>query len=417
MKNNTLKLSEKEKNIIRLLASEIAEIASKDHQSEFARLWTLHNDLKITRPMVLVFPEGSWRELLPESELESESVFARNIERELRKIIYYDRFLRDENPIENNFDVPITVKNSGYGLYPVVTKSSQSDGAEHFEQVIRGIEDIEKMHLPEVQVDWEDSYKKLEFFQNLFGDILNVRLVGHYEWWCSPIDEYAKLRGLDQLYYDIIDAPELVHEYCKRYVEARIHTIKELERQNALTLRIRNEYVGSGGNSYTNDLPYIGYDGKHVRTIDLWGFATAQMFSEVSPEMHEEFAIQHEKKFLSLFGLNCYGCCEPLHNKLEIIIKHIPRLRRISISPWANIEKSAEILQNNYVFSWKPNPTILAGESFNPEFVKEQIKSFCERTKGCITEIIMKDTHTVRNEPQRIHEWVKITRQVCSDFT
>lgn len=410
-------ITPKEREILRRSAEKVAKFATEPKHAENAELWTRHNDLKTTTPMVLVFPEGSWRELLPDSVLECENDFARGIERGFRMQIYYAEHLPDDNPIENIFNVPIITNTTGHGLEEQQTKSNQNTGANHYETVIHSMDDIERMKKPEVTVDWEESKKRLDFFTDLFGDILDVRQSGCCRTWFAPIDEYAKLRGLDTIYYDMIDCPEMIHEFCKRLVDGCIHTAKELERQGVLTLNLRNNYAGSGGNCYTNDLPYAGFDGKHVRTLDFWGFATAQMFSEVSPQMHEEFALQHEKRFLELFGLNCYGCCEPLHNKLDIVIKHIPRLRRISISPWADIEKSAAILQDKYVYSWKPNPAILAGETFKPDAIRSEIRNFCEKTKGCATEIIMKDTHTVKNEPQRMWEWVKIAKEVAAEFS
>jgi len=163
-------------------------------------------------------------------------------------------------------------------------------------------------------------------------------------------------------------------------------------------------------------LPASDFDGMRVRPKDLWGFATAQIFSEVSPAMHEEFALQHEKKVLELFGLNCYGCCEPLHLKLDAIFRNVPRLRRISISPWADVKMSSEKIGQRCVFSWKPNPAIVAGEAWDPDRARYIIKEFCEITRNNIVEIILKDTHTCRNQPQRIWEWVRIAKEVAEDF-
>jgi hypothetical protein len=84
-------------------------------------------------------------------------------------------------------------------------------------------------------------------------------------------------------------------------------------------------------------LPQGDFDGTHVRAIDQWGHATTRIFSEVSPAMHDEFALTYEKRF----GLDSYGCCEPLDGKLNII-ETIPNLRRISMSPWVDPARSAE---------------------------------------------------------------------------
>ena len=406
-----------DRDILQKLAETVANIATDPIHAENAMLWKEHNDLKKTRPMVLVFPEGAWREMMPgDSVLKCSTTFSRGIEEDLRRRIYYSEHLKDDNPIENIYNVPICSETTGHGLEEKMTTSSQATGADHYETVIHNMDDIEKMRNPEVIIDWKESKLRLDFFNDLFGDILDVRQSGSCCFWLAPIDEYAKLRGLDTIYYDMIDCPELIHEFCRRLVDGHIYAAKEMERQGALTLNLRNNYAGSGGNCYTDDLPFVGFDGEHVRTEDFWGFATAQMFSEVSPEMHEEFALVHEKRFLELFGLNCYGCCEPLHNKLDLLIKHIPRLRRISISPWADIEKSAGILQDNYIYSWKQNPAILAGIEFNPEEIRCEIRNFCKKTQGCITEIIMKDTHTIKNEPERICEWVRIAKEVAAEF-
>jgi hypothetical protein len=146
--------------------------------------------------------------------------------------------------------------------------------------------------------------------------------------------------------------------------------------------------------------------------MDCWGFACAQEFSLVSPQMHYEFVLQYQIKMLEKYGLNCYACCEPVSDRFDIMLK-IPRLRRLSISPWADIRKSAEALGKNVIFSWKPNPADLAGESFDAGFVKSKIEECVHVARGCQLEIIMKDTHTVRSEPHRMSEWVLIAKEVA----
>jgi hypothetical protein len=58
-------------------ASYVAAIAAEPIHEERRRMWRNHNDLKPERPMVLVFPEGSWEELLPQSEMRIEETFWR----------------------------------------------------------------------------------------------------------------------------------------------------------------------------------------------------------------------------------------------------------------------------------------------------------------------------------------------------
>ena len=70
-----------------------------------------------------------------------------------------------------------------------------------------------------------------------------------------------------------------------------------------------------------------GFDPDKVRASDLWGCGTAQIFSAVSPAMHQEFDLASTLQWMKRFGLNYYGCCEPLDKKIEIL-RNIPNLRK-----------------------------------------------------------------------------------------
>jgi len=80
------------------------------------------------------------------------------------------------------------------------------------------------------------------------------------------------------------------------------------------------------------------------------------------------------------------------------------------------VAQSAEQLGDRYVFSWKPNPALLAAPAWNPREVRRVLTDFCERTRGCVTDIIMKDTHTCNGQPERLSEWVQIALDVAQQF-
>lgn len=404
-------------HVLRELARRVAALAALPEQAAKADLWARHNDLERTRPLVLVFPEGSWSELAADWVDACEHPLARRYERDLRTRLYCWEHLRDDNVIEAVMNCPIVVRNTGYGLQSARTPSDIDKGAYHIDPVLIDEADLDKIRIPEVTVDWEKTRQDEARLQEIFAGILDVRLTagwgGSIGW--APMDQFALLRGIDQLYLDLIERPEWVHAVMARLLAGKIAEIEALEAQGALRLNNRNHYNGSGGVGYTHQLPAADYTGGPVRSRDLWAMATAQIFSEVSPAMHEEFALTYERQFLERFGLANYGCCEPLHRKLDAVCQ-IRNLRRISISPWANIEQSAAFLQDRYVFSWKPNPAIIATTTWQPDRVRAELRSFCERTRGCITDIIMKDTHTCNGEPHRLHEWVRIALETAQEF-
>jgi hypothetical protein len=137
--------------------------------------------------------------------------------------------------------------------------------------------------------------------------------------------------------------------------------------------------------------------------------------AQVSPEQHAEFALPYEKRLLEPFGLTGYGCCEDLTDKLEDVFE-IPNLRRLSISPWGAFERCAETIQDRYIYSWKPTPVDLIGD-FNPEKVKEYLRHAVRVTKsqGCILELILKDTHTCEDQPEKFQAWTQIAREVIQE--
>lgn len=111
--------------------------------------------------------------------------------------------------------------------------------------------------------------------------------------------------------------------------------------------------------------------------MDIW---PAQMLGSVSPQMFEEYEVEYVKPLLEQFGLVYYGCCEPLHNRIDYIRK-IKNVRKISMSPWADIRAGAEHIHGDYVISRKPNPAYLAAASFDPELVRRELQETCRAAK------------------------------------
>lgn len=216
---------------------------------------------------------------------------------------------------------------------------------------------------------------------------------------------------MQEVLEDMLERPELVHKGIDRLVSAYISRLEQYEALNLLALN----NVGDGMTGYTDELPGPDYDPAHVRPHNQWAMGAAQIFSNCSPAMHDEFALQYELRWYRRFGLSYYGCCEPLHKKIGIV-QQIPNLRKISMSPWVDLEEGAEQIGNRYVFSRKPNPAILATDVLNLDNAREELLLALAATKryGCTLEIILKDISTVRYQPQRLWEWAKMADEVVA---
>jgi hypothetical protein len=145
----------------------------------------------------------------------------------------------------------------------------------------------------------------------------------------------------------------------------------------------------------------------------MWGCSNAQIFSEVSPEMHWEFALRHDFRWLERWGLSYYGCCEPLQGKMDLMRK-ISNLRKISVSPWNDYGRILPDMNGQYVASIKPNPAIFVDEVFSPELAKANIQEAVD-AGGDFShiELIMKDISTVRYRPQNLWLWAEIAMDVA----
>ena len=214
---------------------------------------------------------------------------------------------------------------------------------------------------------------------------------------------------------DLVMRPEMVHRAMDRLVNAYLCGLDQYEELNLLSLNNHNVRIGSGGLGYTDELPQPDFDPEHVRPIDLWGNATPQIFSDVSPEMHVEFALQYERRWLDRFGLTYYGCCEPLDRKVDIL-KSVPNLRKISMSPWVDVDAAVKNVGDQYVFSHKPNPAVFAEDIWNPEEARQQLVEVLDKAQDCVVEVIMKDISTVRYQPQRLWEWADIAVEVTAEY-
>ncbi|MCC8165339.1 MAG: hypothetical protein LIQ31_04115 [Planctomycetes bacterium] len=211
---------------------------------------------------------------------------------------------------------------------------------------------------------------------------------------------------------DFYDYPEYVHKVMKFMSDGWLAKIDFLEENGYLWANHEGTYVGSGGFGWTTELPQDGFDPNHVRAMDMWGFVESQETVGVSPDMFEEFIFQYQVPVMDRFGLNCYGCCEPLDGRWHVL-KNAPRLRRLSISAWADQEFMAEALGDKYVFSRKPSPTPLSFPKVNHDEVRADVRKTLEITRphNCRVEFIMKDNHTLGNNPQNAIDWCRIAKE------
>jgi hypothetical protein len=315
--------------------------------------------------------------------------------------------------IEPYFDVPYSFGDTGWG---VEINREHGEGEGSF-IVIPAIEDYEddlpKVHFPEIIIDKEESATVLELAQDVFGDILTVRRKTAWWWSLGCTRNFIDLRGLENFLCDLIIEPENLDKLMSLLCEGWLKRLDFLEANGYLALNNAGTYVGSGGFGFTKELPPQGYNPEKISTRDMWGFVESQETVSVSPQMYSEFILPYHKKIAERFALNCYGCCEGFNPRWEYI-KDIPRLRRVSVSPWADVETCRELLGKNYIASVKPSPSTLAVSNMDEDAVRAELAKIVKATGDCVTEIIMKDNHTLGGNPRNAARWVELAREAVA---
>ena len=403
--------------ILRELTDKYAAIAYENTRNQ---VWELHaalNDLHPVRPIVLI-SELPWHELNFDGSLtlQCEDPDFRAAEDYLRKTIFQHTYFPGDMIVKPYFPVGKVIHTTGIGVEvkEEIRLTDRANGvvAHRYENQFTCMDDLEKLHTPVITYDEETSLAVLAKISGAIADIIPVKLVGEstgYGLGHGAWDIISTLMGAGDLLYNLVDEPELMHALVGKLTDIFMDTARQYEELGLLNGD--SDYVHSSG-AASRELSDSITDHRHIRLSNVWGRGYAQILSTVSPEMHDEFEIQYARRSLAPFGLVYYGCCEPLDHKIDIV-KKIPHLRKISITPWADINVAAEAVGNEYVISAKPNPANLPYAASNPDLIRGELKALLAacRKNNTPCELLLKDISTAGYNLENLIVWNQIARE------
>ena len=386
---------EQDFEILRTLGQELAEAAADPINEERRRVNHLVDTKQKSRPSISIFQEP-WHELGANGELDLHCTdgFCRNLEQGLRRTLYKWRHYPGDMTVSATSVQPYCIRNTGFGINEDVdlarTDPNSDVVSRHFHIQIKDEGDISKMKAPVISHDeaaTEEGYQKR---CEIFDGILKVHKSGVGSFWFAPWDHLVRLTGVQEVLLDLAMRPDYVHKAMSYLVDCWLEMLRQYEEQDLLTAPAK-ELTVSGA---------------------------AQIFSEVSPEMHWEFALKHEARFYERFGRVHYGCCEPLHNKVDICAQYLPNMYQISMSPWVDFKKACENVGDRFVFGWRPNPAFLAHDHWDTDLVRRDMeeKLAMAADHGCVVAMYLKDISTVHGEPQRLDDWDKIAKECVAKY-
>ncbi len=214
------------------------------------------------------------------------------------------------------------------------------------------------------------------------------------------------LRGIEHFMLDMVDQPEWLHRLLGFMRDGVLRTHQQAEQAGDWSLVDHQNQAMP----YAQELRDPASHHLAVKRSELWCFMAAQEMNLISPQMHNDFVLEYQVPILKHFGLVAYGCCEDLSNKIGVL-KRIPRLRRIAVSPFADVKRSVEEIGTDYIISYRPSPADMVSYGFDEERIRSILRRDFDLLQGTHFDITLKDVETVQNEPDRIPRWVQIVRE------
>jgi len=404
-----------EKHRLQELARRYSELASNDANQERKQRALQINDRQAVRPIVWI-DEIPWHEMNTDDELtlQCEDDFARGMERFFLTSLYRWRHIQADMVLEPFYRIGKSCTNSGIGVEvheQVLSNDSRNHiVSHHYQDQLATDADLDRLRLPVIRADREQDARNMEMAQDALQEILPVKLHG-WNFGVAPWDTISMLRGVEPALIDLVERPEFIHRTMEKFAAIGLASMEQLEQEGLLDQDISSLHCTP---PYVSDLPASDWKGANIQLKDTWFRGTAQMFSTVSPAMHEEFELQYMRPLMAKCGLVYYGCCEPLDNKIDVL-RSIPNLRKIGVSPWANPYRCAEQIGRDYVFSCKPNPALVADVA-DPTVIRKEITNILTacREHGCAVEFVLKDISTVSYRPQNLITWSLVVQE-CID--
>lgn len=280
--------------------------------------------------------------------------------------------------------------------------------------------DVDNLRVPHHEIDEKATVENATRLREAIGDVIEVNVDRSpvYRFWGGDLStDLGHLRGIENLMLDMLDNPKWLHGLMKFMSDGVLKAQDEAEAAGDWSLS--GEY-GTGGRSnqampYSEELPDPVANVNGVPRKHLWCYMAAQEFTGVSPAMHEEFLLRYQMPIMAKFGLTAYGCCEDLTRKIDML-RAIPNLRRIAVSPFANVPRCAEQIGEDYVISYRPSPAEMVSCGFDPARIRAILRRDLQACRGCHVDITLKDVETVERDPDRVRKWVAIAREVTDEI-
>ena len=403
-------ISAQDREILRDLARKQLEYANSPRNEEILKQWDALAKGRRESPTVrLLF--SNFNDEVVFSRQQCQGQMARELEAALLRTLVGRELFDDDTPITPTFDVQWQTWCRPFDLQ---WQMSTSGRGQHIEPVIHDLEaEIDKLRHGSFGVDREKTRQWAALAEDVFGDILPVRMVmgSLYGTTTHPL---VMFMGMETYYLSMYDCPDALHEVMDLATKVYEAYYDFLEEEKLLLPTCGTSPVGQESFAFNNELP-----AEHVtRTTQCWGFLESQETTAVSPETFGEFVFPYQDRLAKRFGLLSYGCCERVDAIWPDYLSKWENLRKLSVSPFNNEELVGEYLRgSNVVYYSKPRAEFVTNPGpMDEDALRQYFKGVCQAASGCLFEMAQREVGTIFGDFERGRRYVQIAKECIDEY-
>ena len=267
-----------ERKHLRDMAKKQLELANSEEMQKKEALWYAHNDCKTREPVVTLERWTFNKEFEHLWKPVCKTDAARNLEHYFHSNMVQYEYIHDDTVMPKTFAVGI-----GTWLKPfnIDVKRERTIGETYAYAIDYEIKDLEqdfdKLQKSPTGCNFENAVKYKEFVEDIFGDILPVKL--SFTPGVSLAQNIYNIMGLETMMLSMYDYPELFHEMMKKLTDEYLELWDYVEQNNYIRPNNFNVGIPQGTYGFSNELAKDKED--NFTLGDVWGYMDSQETSEI----------------------------------------------------------------------------------------------------------------------------------------
>lgn len=410
-----------DQEILSPLVERILELSGRPEEEAKKDLWARHNALQSTEkiPVSLTFegiPELQWDLMFGRGHLRCQGEVARYLEFYVKKRIWMAENVPDDRVVWKAVSLPAiyTRHHHDWGVDLVWRSTGAELSSKSIVAPFAADIEMSKLRRPETDVDEAATSARLSEARELLAGRLEVH--AEYETLGeSPFEFAVRLRGIQQILFDVYDCPDQVHSMMEFITQAIIADHQRREQRGWINCPVdpsgRYQMVPTFRQISTYLLPDFG--SRPPQVSDERAYVSAQSASGLGPAMYAEFVHPYDCRISELYPAKSvyYHGCECLNQKLDII-STLPNLGRHHVSAWSSVALAAKKYQGAVNLEVTSHPNLIAMGATRQE-MKKEMADRAREAAGHPIDLSITDVYNLGGDPLLLRTWAEAAQDVA----